>query len=64
MQRLLHQANWDADRIRDDVRDLVVHTLGRRDGVLILTYTKSTLEAAFEIVRAVARDLSNDEQEI
>jgi SRSO17 transposase len=35
MQRLLRQAVWDADRVRDDVRDLVVETLGRPDGVLI-----------------------------
>lgn len=35
MQRLLRQAVWDADRIRDDVRDLVVQTLGHPDGVLI-----------------------------
>src|SRR5947209_5098232 len=35
MQRLLRQASWDADQIRDDVRDLVVQTLGHPDGVLI-----------------------------
>jgi SRSO17 transposase len=35
MQRLLRQAVWDADQIRDDVRDLVTDALGHPDGVLI-----------------------------
>jgi SRSO17 transposase len=35
MQRLLREAVWDADAVRDDVRELVVDTLGRPDGVLI-----------------------------
>jgi SRSO17 transposase len=39
MQRLLRQAVWDADRVRDDVRNLVVEKLGRRDGVLIADET-------------------------
>lgn len=39
MQRLLRQAVWDADRVRDDVRGLVVQTLGRPNGVLIADET-------------------------
>lgn len=39
MQRLLREAVWDADAVRDDVRDLVVETLGRPDGVLIADET-------------------------
>lgn len=39
MQRLLRQAVWDAEAVRDDVRDLVVQTLGRPDGVLIADET-------------------------
>jgi SRSO17 transposase len=35
MQRLLRDAVWDSDQVRDDVRDLVVQALGRPDGVLI-----------------------------
>jgi SRSO17 transposase len=35
MQRLLREAVWDADALRDDVRDLVVEHLGHPDGVLI-----------------------------
>jgi SRSO17 transposase len=35
MQRLLRKAVWDAEQVRDDVRDLVVEALGRPDGVLI-----------------------------
>jgi SRSO17 transposase len=39
MQRLLREAVWDADQVRDDVRDLVAETLGRPDGVLIAEET-------------------------
>jgi len=39
MQRLLREAAWDADALRDDVRDLVVDTLGHPDGVLIVDET-------------------------
>ncbi|MGW6412332.1 IS701 family transposase [Streptomyces vinaceus] len=35
MQRLLGEADWDADAVRDDVRDYVVETIGDKDGVLI-----------------------------
>jgi SRSO17 transposase len=35
MQRLLRTAVWDADAVRDDVREFVVGHLGHRDGVLI-----------------------------
>ena len=39
MQRLLREAVWDADALRDDVRDLVVEHLGHPDGVLIADET-------------------------
>lgn len=39
MQRLLRQAVWDADAVRDDVRDLVTEVLGHPDGVLIADET-------------------------
>jgi SRSO17 transposase len=35
MQRLLYRAVWDADAVRDDLRDLVVERLGDPDAVLI-----------------------------
>ena len=39
MQRLLRRADWDVDRVRDDVRDYVIEQLGDRDGVLIADET-------------------------
>ena len=39
MQRLLGEAVWDADAVRDDVRGYVVEALGEPDGVLILDDT-------------------------
>jgi SRSO17 transposase len=39
MQRLLRQADWDVDGVRDDVRDYVVEHLGERAGVLIVDDT-------------------------
>ena len=36
MQRLLRRADWDVDRVRDDVRDYVVERLGDLAGVLIV----------------------------
>jgi len=37
VQRLLNTAKWDADLVRDDLRDYVVEHLGDRDsGVLIV----------------------------
>jgi hypothetical protein len=39
MQRLLGEAVWDADAVRDDVRGYVVDELGDPDGVLILDDT-------------------------
>ena len=39
MQRLLRSARWDADAVRDDLRDLVVERLGDPDGVLIVDET-------------------------
>jgi len=39
MQRLLASADWDADAVRDDVRDYVVEHLGDRSGVLVVDET-------------------------
>jgi SRSO17 transposase len=40
MQRLLNFYSWDADALRDDIRDAVVEVIGdREDGVLILDET-------------------------
>jgi SRSO17 transposase len=39
MQRLLRTAHWDADRVRDDVREYVHDRLGHPDGVLIVDET-------------------------
>ena len=39
MQSLLGRSRWDADRLRDEVRDYVVGSLGDEDGVLIVDET-------------------------
>jgi len=39
LQRLLGRARWDADAVRDDLRDYVVEHLGEPDGVLIVDET-------------------------
>lgn len=39
MQRLLAYADWDADAVRDDVRDYVVEHLGDPDAVLVVDET-------------------------
>ena len=39
MQRLLYRAKWDAEAVRDDVRDLVADRLGDPDGVLVVDET-------------------------
>jgi SRSO17 transposase len=39
MQRLLRTACWDADAVRDDVRDLVADRLGHPDAVLVADET-------------------------
>ena len=39
MQRLLAYADWDADAVRDDVRDYVVEHLGDPTGVLVVDET-------------------------
>jgi SRSO17 transposase len=39
VQRLLNAADWDADVVRDDLRALVVESLGEPDGVLVLDET-------------------------
>jgi SRSO17 transposase len=37
VQRLLNKARWDADAVRDDLRDYVLEHLGDPSGVLVLT---------------------------
>jgi SRSO17 transposase len=39
MQRLLYQARWDADAVRDDLRGYVVEHLGDPGGVLVVDET-------------------------
>jgi SRSO17 transposase len=39
IQRLLGRARWDADAVRDELRDYVVEHLGEPDGVLIVDET-------------------------
>ena len=39
MQHLLSRASWDADEVRDDVRDFVVEHLGNQDAVLVVDET-------------------------
>lgn len=39
MQRLLYRATWDADAVRDDVRQVVIDRLGDPDGVLVVDET-------------------------
>jgi SRSO17 transposase len=39
VQRLLNAARWDADAVRDDLRDYVVEGLGERTGALVLVET-------------------------
>ncbi|WP_079074249.1 IS701 family transposase [Streptomyces sp. Root1310] len=39
MQHLLSRARWDADRVRDDIRDFVVEHLGDEDAVLVADET-------------------------
>lgn len=44
MQRLLRRADWDVNRVRDDLRDYVVEYLGDRDGVLMIDDTPFSKE--------------------
>nr|WP_228121327.1 transposase [Streptomyces fagopyri] len=39
MQHLLSRASWDADEVRDDIRDFVVEHLGNQDAVLVVDET-------------------------
>ena len=39
VQRLLYNYRWDADLVRDDLRDYVVEHLGETDGVLVVDET-------------------------
>ncbi|MEV7451783.1 IS701 family transposase [Streptomyces nigra] len=39
MQRLLNQADWDADAVRDEIHGFVLEYLGAEDGVLVVDET-------------------------
>jgi SRSO17 transposase len=39
MQRLLYRAKWDADAVRDDLRQVIVDRFGDPDGVLVVDET-------------------------
>lgn len=39
MQRLLATADWDAELVREDLRDYVIETLGTKDAVLVVDET-------------------------
>ncbi|MFD4562126.1 IS701 family transposase [Streptomyces sp. NPDC058469] len=39
MQHLLSRASWDADEVRDDIRDFVVEHFGNQDAVLVVDET-------------------------
>ena len=65
MQRLLNHARWDADQVRDDLRDYVVEQLGDPAGVLVVDETgflkKGTKSAGVQRqyrVRHLPRQLS------
>jgi SRSO17 transposase len=49
MQRLLYRARWDADAVRDDVRDLVVDRLGDPGGVLVVDETGDLKKGTFTV---------------
>jgi SRSO17 transposase len=39
MQRLLYRARWDADAVRDDLRQVIVDRFGDPDAVLVVDET-------------------------
>lgn len=39
VQRLLAEADWDEDAVRDDLRAYVTESLGEQDGILVLDET-------------------------
>jgi SRSO17 transposase len=49
LQRLLGEAVWDADKVRDDVRGYVVDALGDPGGVLILDDTGDLKKGEFTV---------------
>ncbi|MFE9203377.1 IS701 family transposase [Micromonospora sp. NPDC007230] len=49
MQRLLGEAVWDADAVRDDVRGYVVDALGDADAVLILDDTGDLKKGVYTV---------------
>ncbi|MCF6098509.1 MULTISPECIES: transposase [Mesorhizobium] len=54
MQSLLGRSHWDADRLRDEVRDYVVEALGDEDGVPIVDETGFVKKGA--LVPPVSRE--------
>ena len=49
MQRLLGEAVWDADKVRDDLRAYVADELGEPDGVLVLDDTGDLKKATHSV---------------
>jgi SRSO17 transposase len=49
MQRLLYRARWDADAVRDDVRQVVIDRLGDPDGVLVVDETGDLKKGTFSV---------------
>ncbi|GAA3898135.1 hypothetical protein GCM10022207_78100 [Streptomyces lannensis] len=49
MQHLLSRACWDADRVRDDIRDFVVEYLGNRDSILVVEETGDLKKGAASV---------------
>lgn len=49
MQHLLARARWDADRVRDDVREYVLEHLGDKDAVLVVDETGDVKKGAHTV---------------
>jgi len=62
MQRLLTRARWDADAVRDVVRDYVRQRLGHPDGILHFGETAAVKRGSESV--AVARQFSEAEQQV
>ena len=52
LQHVLSRAKWDAEAVRDDLRDYVVGALGDTDGVLVVDLCRHRDYAEARIVRA------------
>jgi SRSO17 transposase len=51
MQHLLSRAVWDADEMRDDVRDAAVECLGDTDAMLVVDETGDVKKGASSVRR-------------